>query len=234
MLDDIQFLLNKEGTVSEFFHTFNALYESGKQIVLTSDRSPNELDMDNRLISRFEQGMFTDIKHPDFETRLAILKEKSKKENINLPEDVLEYVAKIITDNIRKLQGALTRLMAQSSIYKIDIDLPYAQTILNEYYKLNEKIVDINKIQQITANYFNISITDMLSTTRTKDITLARQIAMYLCRDLTELSLPTIGKAFGGRDHTTVIHSCNKIQEKLSQEPGFRQQINELSGKILH
>ncbi|MBQ7257180.1 MAG: chromosomal replication initiator protein DnaA [Abditibacteriota bacterium] len=234
LLDDIQFLLGKNQTIQEFFHTFNTLFESKKQIVLTSDRPPKDLSLDERYTSRFEQGMFTEIKKPDYETRLAILQEKVKRENMSFTNDILEYLATIITDNIRKLQGALTNLMGRASLLNENITLEFAKDILSEYYNENQVIIDINRIQEITAQFYNVSIADMIGQSRTKDITLARQVAIYFARELTELSLPAIGKAFGGRDHTTALHSTRKIEEKLQTEPGFREQITKLSGLIVN
>lgn len=235
LLDDIQFLLNKEGTITEFFHTFNALYDTGKQIVLTSDRAPKDLDMDERLLSRFEQGMFTVIEKPDFETRLAILKEKCISENMAFSNEVLEYVAKLITANIRQLQGALTKLLAEASLLNKTITLEFAEETLDKYYRIGEKKpVNINTIQEKTAAYYNVTVTDLIGQSRTKDIVLARQVSMYLARELTEMSLPAIGHAYGDRDHTTVIHSCRKIEDKLKNENGFRERINELSAKMIN
>ena len=234
LLDDIQLLVSRERTRDEFFYTFNTLYDTKKQIVLTSDKSPKDLAFDERILSRFEQGMLVDIKKPDFETRLAILQDKVRRENMSFSNDILQYLATIITDNIRKLQGALIRLMAQASLLNETITLEFAKETLDQYYNENQVIIDINRIQEKTAAYYNVTIADMIGQSRTKDIALARQVAMYLARELTELSLPSIGKAFGGRDHTTVIHSIRKIEEKFQTEPGFRQKITELSGLIVN
>jgi len=234
LLDDIQFLIGKNSTTEEFFHTFNTLYDTGKQIVLTSDRSPKNLDMDVRLLSRFEQGMFIDIKKPDLETRMAILKEKANREYMHFSDDVIEYIAKLIKDNIRQLQGALTKLMAQASLLNENITVEFARETLEKYYRDNTtSIIDVYTIQEKTAHFYNITIDDIVGQSRTKDIVIARQAAMYLTKELTDLSYPSIGKAFGDRDHTTVIHSCKKIEEKLQQEPEYRSTLNHISSKIV-
>lgn len=235
LLDDIQFLMNKEGSLTEFFHTFNALENTKKQIILTSDRAPKNLEMDQRIISRLEQGVLTDVTKPDFETRLAILKSKAIRENMNFPSDVLEYIAKRITDNVRKLQGALTHLIVQASVLNKEITVDYAREILNKFYEENTKVIDIKIIQNTTAEFFNVTAEDLKGQSRTKDIVNARQIAMYISRELlAEMSLPAIGKAFGNKDHTTVMHSIRKVEDKLESDPTFRKQINELEGKILN
>ena len=234
LLDDIQFLVNKESTTNEFFHTFNTLFDTGKQIVLTSDRAPKELNMDERLLSRFEQGLFTDVKKPDFENRLAILQDKAKKLNTIFPNEVLEYIARLIKDNIRKLMGALTRLSAQSSLLNEEITIDFAKQVLDSYYNNNPKVIDIESIQENVAKYFNVTVTDLRGQSRTKDLVHARQIAMYLSRELTEQSLPSIGKHFGGRDHATVIHSIKKIEEQIQTDPTIKQKINEISAQIVN
>ena len=233
LLDDIQFLLEKEQTNEEFFHTYNTLYESKKQIVLTSDRSPKDLAMDVRMRSRFEQGMFVELKKPDFETRLAILQDKVKRENMSFTHDILQYLATIITDNIRTLTGALTKLMALASLLGETITLDFAKDTLDQYYNENPTVIDINKIQEKVAQHYNVTITDLIGKSRTQNIAMARHVACYLARELTEMSLPAIGKSFGGRDHSTVINSIRVIEEKLQTEPGFREQITELSGLII-
>lgn len=234
LLDDIQFLMNKEGSITEFFHTFNALENTKKQIVLTSDRAPKDLQMDDRIISRFEQGIITDITKPDLETRIAILKGKCQRENVDFSADILEYIAKRITDNVRILQGALFRLIVQSSILNEAMTLDKAAEILNRYYEDKTKTVDIKIIIEAAAKFFNVTIEDLTGSSRVKDIVNARQAAMYLARELTEMSLPAIGKSFGNRDHTTVMHSCRKVEDKFQNEPGFREQINTLTGKIIN
>ena len=234
LLDDVQFLMGKEKTVEEFFHMFNTLYDTKKQIVLTSDRAPKELDLDIRLLSRFEQGMLADIKHPDLETRMAILKEKATKEGMSFSNDVIEYVAKLIKSNIRQLMGALTQLLAQSSLLKQEVTLDFARQVLESYYKTEGgKVVSPDFIQEKTAGFFNISKSELLGISRSKEIVMARQAAMYAAREITQMSLPAIGKAFGGRDHTTVLHSCKKIEEKLKNDPSFRQTMNELLSKMI-
>lgn len=234
LLDDVQFLMGKEKTVEEFFHMFNTLYDTKKQIVLTSDRAPKELSLDQRLLSRFEQGMLADIKHPDLETRMAILYEKAQKEGMFFTSDVIEYVAKLIKSNIRQLMGALTQLLAQSSLLKQEVTLDFAKQVLEDYYKTEgNKIISVDFIQDKTADFFKITKAEMLGTSRSKEIVIARQAAMYAARELTEMSLPAIGKAFGGKDHTTVLHNCKKIEERLKNDHNFRLTMNEIISKML-
>lgn len=233
LIDDIQFLAGKERTQEEFFHTFNTLYNSNKQIVITSDRPPNEIPtLENRLISRFEWGLITDIQPPDLETRIAILRKKAQIDNLNIPAEVIDFIADKIPSNIRQLEGALTKLIAFSALTKNDLSVLLAQEILKDIIPVENKEISINQIQKITADYFNIKLSILLSKKRTKNIVMARQIAIYLSRELTVSSLPTIGEAFGGKDHTTVLHSYNKIKNKIDKEKPLKSTINTLTFKI--
>ena len=233
LIDDIQFLAGKERTQEEFFHTFNTLYDSNKQIVITSDRPPNEIPtLENRLISRFEWGLITDIQPPDLETRIAILRKKAQIDNLNIPAEVINFIADKIPSNIRQLEGALTKLIAFSALTKNDLSVLLAQEILKDIIPVENKEISINQIQKIAADYFNIKLSVLLSKKRTKNIVMARQIAIYLSRELTVSSLPTIGEAFGGKDHTTVLHSYNKIKNKIDKEKALKFTINTLTFKI--
>jgi len=214
LIDDIQFLAGKERTQEEFFHTFNTLYDSNKQIVITSDRPPKDIPtLENRLISRFEWGLITDIQPPDLETRIAILRKKAQAENLNVPDEVINFIAEKIPSNIRQLEGALTKLVAFSTFTKKELSVSLAQNILKDIIPLENKKISINQVQKAVTDYYTIKINSLLSKKRTKDVVLARQVAIYLSRELTDLSLPKIGENYGGRDHTTVIHAYDKISK---------------------
>ena len=233
LVDDIQFLTGKEGTQEEFFHTFNSLYEANKQIVICSDRLPKEIaTLEDRLRSRFEWGLTTDIQPPDLETRMAILKKKAGTEDIDVPSDVLLFIAKQIRSNIRELEGALIRITAYSSLHNRPIDVELAAEALKDLLPIQNKKISIELIQKIVAEYFNLSLADMRSKKRTRSVAFPRQIAMYLSRELTESSLPKIGEEFGGRDHTTVIHACDKIIESINQDPELDSEVKRISEKI--
>jgi chromosomal replication initiator protein len=233
LIDDIQFLAGKERTQEEFFHTFNTLYDSNKQIVITSDRPPQEIPtLEDRLISRFECGLITDIQPPDVETRIAILRKKAQTENLNIPDEVINFIAEKIPSNIRQLEGALNKLIAYSTLTKNNLSTSLAQEILKDIIPLENKVISINQIQKAISDYFNIKLSALLSKKRTKDIVTARQIAIYISRELTELSLPVIGAAFGGKDHTTILHSYNKIKNKIEKDKGLKSTIDNLSLKI--
>ena len=205
LIDDIQFLTGKERTQEEFFHTFNTLYESNKQIVITSDRPPKDITtLEERLISRFEWGLTTDIQPPDFETRIAILRKKAQAENLNIPGEVIDFIAEKIPSNIRQLEGALTKLIAFSTFTKKDLTVSLSQNILKDILPLENKKISIDQIQKVVSDYYTIKINSLLSKKRTKDVVLARQIAIYLSRELTDLSLSSVGEVFGRRDHTTI------------------------------
>lgn len=229
LIDDIQFIAGKEQTQEEFFHTFNALHEENKQIIITSDRPPKEIPtLEERLRSRFEWGLITDISPPDLETRIAILSKKAKAEGLaDIPTDVMHYIANQIDTNIRELEGALIRVIAYSSLINKDIDVQLAAEALKSIIKNKQSDkITIEKIQKYIAETYQITIDDLLSKKRTQAIAYPRQIAMYLCRELTEHSLPKIGQAFGGRDHTTVIHAHKKISEQMKKDLSFASEIN--------
>ncbi len=229
LIDDIQFLAGKERTQEEFFHTFNTLYESNKQIVITSDRPPKDITtLEERLVSRFEWGLITDIQPPDFETRIAILRKKGQLENLNVPNEVIEFIAEKIPSNIRQLEGALTKLTAYSTLTKKELSISSAQNILKDIIPLENKKISIDQIQKTVTDYYTIKVNSLLSKKRTKDIVLARQVAIYLSRELTDLSLNSIGEAFGRRDHTTIIHSYTKIKNKIEKDKSFKGIIKNL------
>ncbi|MCE5321870.1 chromosomal replication initiator protein DnaA [bacterium] len=233
LVDDIQFLVGKERTEEEFFHTYNAIYEMGKQIVLTSDRAPRDLKLDTRLLSRFECGMIADIAPPDLETRMAILETKAEYENITLSNDVILYIAKLITSNVRRLESALIQLHAYASLMKTSVTPTLAQEVLSKHFgEEAAQVIDAQKVQLEVAKKFNVELSDLKGKCRSADIVVPRQIAMYLIRELTNYSLPSIGKAFGGRDHSTVLHACKKIEEKMAEDKGFNSMVAELERQI--
>lgn len=233
LIDDIQFLTGKERTQEEFFHTFNTLYESNKQIVITSDRPPKDIiTLEERLISRFEWGLTTDIQPPDYETRIAILRKKSQTENLNVPTEVIDFIAEKIPSNIRQLEGALIKLTAYSTLTKKDLSFSLAQNILKDIIPLENKKISINQIQKVVSDYYTVKLNFLLSKKRTKDVVLARQVAIYLSRELTDLSLTSIGEVFGRRDHTTIIHSYDKINNKIKKDKSFKAIIKNLTLNI--
>jgi len=233
LIDDIQFLAGKERTQEEFFHTFNALYDANKQIVITSDRPPKEIPtLENRLISRFEWGLIADIQPPDLETRIAILRKKAQYENLNVPSEVITFIADKIPSNIRQLEGALNKVVAYSTLTNNDLTVALAQEVLRDIIPLEIKEISINQIQKVTADYFNIKLTALLSKKRTKNIVTARQIAIYLSRELTDFSLPAIGEIFGGKDHTTILHAYGKIKNRIEKDQNFKSIIDNLIFKI--
>ncbi|WP_035293156.1 chromosomal replication initiator protein DnaA [Clostridium sp. KNHs214] len=234
LIDDIQFIAGKERTQEEFFHTFNALHEANKQIILSSDRPPKEIPtLEDRLRSRFEWGLIADIQAPDFETRIAILKKKADVENLNIPNEVMVYIANKIKSNIRELEGALIRIVAFSSLTNKEISVDLASEALKDIISNSQnKQITISSIQDIVSSYFNLSVDDFKSSRRTRNIAYPRQIAMYLSRKLTDMSLPKIGEEFGGRDHTTVIHAYEKISNNLKKDDGLKSTIEDLSNKI--
>jgi chromosomal replication initiator protein len=230
LVDDIQFLAGKEGTQTEFFHTFNALYDSQKQIVLSSDHPPHEIpSLEERLRSRFEWGLIADIQAPDFETKVAILKKKAEAEAVPLPDDVAVYIAGKIKSNIRELEGSLIRLVAYASLTGQEITLPLAQDVLRSLLEHDEKAVTIEIIQKHVAEYYNLKMGDLKSRNNSKSVAMPRQIAMYLCKSLTHASLPEIGRSFGGKHHSTVIHSIRKVEEMRKRDADF----NTLLGNFL-
>ena len=234
LIDDIQFLAGKERTQEEFFHTFNALHEANKQIIISSDRPPKEIPtLEDRLRSRFEWGLITDIQAPDFETRIAILRKKAKMENLQVPNEVMVYIADKIRSNIRELEGALIRVMAFASLSSIPITAEVAVEALKDIIPVNTtKQITIDIIQECVARFFSLSPNDFKAKKRTRAVAFPRQIAMYLSRQLTDFSLPKIGEEFGGRDHTTVMHAHDKITQALINDPLLEKKVNEIIQKI--
>jgi chromosomal replication initiator protein len=227
LVDDIQFLAGKEGTQTEFFHTFNALYDSQKQIVLSSDCPPHEIpQLEERLRSRFEWGLIADIQSPDLETKVAILKKKAEAEAVPLSDDVAIYIAGRIKSNIRELEGSLIRLVAYASLTGQEISLPLAQQVLRNILDHEEKAVTIEIIQKYVADYYNLKLVDLKSRNNSKSVAMPRQIAMYLCKSLTHSSLPEIGRSFGGKHHSTVIHSIRKVEDLRKKDSEFNTLIS--------
>jgi chromosomal replication initiator protein len=226
LVDDVQFIAGKEGTQTEFFHTFNALYDSQKQIVISSDCPPHEIqNLEERLRSRFEWGLIADIQSPDLETRVAILKKKADAEAVPLPDDVAIYIAGRIKSNIRELEGSLIRLIAYASLTGQELSLPLAQEVLRNILEHEEKAVTIELIQKFVADYYNLKLADLKSRNNSKSVATPRQVAMYLCKSLTHASLPEIGRSFGGKHHSTVIHSIRKVVELRKKNNDFNKQI---------
>ncbi|MEA3296673.1 MAG: chromosomal replication initiator protein DnaA [candidate division Zixibacteria bacterium] len=235
IIDDIQFFNGKESTQEQFFHTFNTLYHFGKQIVLTSDRPPRDLKgLEERLLSRFSWGLVTDLQAPDLENRMAILYKKLESEGVSFPDDVIRYVAGRINTNVRELEGTLIRLLAYSSHMKVPVDINLAKKLLTDNFAHQKKQVTIDTIQKKTSECFNIDPLMMKAKKKTYHIALARQVAMYLSRSLTNNSLKVIGSEFGGRDHSTVIHGCDLISKKMSDDAEFRNQIDQISASLLY
>jgi chromosomal replication initiator protein len=233
IVDDVQFLSGKEKTQEEFFHIFNALYEKNKQIVLSSDKPPRAIQfLTERLKSRFEGGMIADISQPDFETRMAILKEKCNEKGVNFEEDILSFIASNITQNIRKLEGALNRLANYQKINNKSPGLETVKILLKDVLTPQNKVVTPRKIIQVIADFFDLKEKDLLSKTRKKEIVKPRQIAMYLLRKELKNSFPSIGRKFGGKDHTTVIHACEKIEKELEKNEILAQEINLIKDRI--
>ncbi|MHA7306567.1 chromosomal replication initiator protein DnaA [Arthrobacter sp. TMN-49] len=234
LIDDIQFLANKDATQEEFFHTFNALHNHNKQVVITSDLPPKRLQgFEERMRSRFEWGLLTDVQPPELETRIAILRKKAIGEGLSAPDDALEYIASKISTNIRELEGALIRVTAFASLNRQPVDVGLAELVLKDLITDDgAQEVTSTAILGQTAAYFNISLEELCSKSRTRSLVTARQIAMYLCRELTDMSLPKIGQEFGGRDHTTVIHADRKIRELMAERRAIYNQVTELTNKI--
>jgi chromosomal replication initiator protein len=227
LVDDVQFIAGKEGTQTEFFHTFNALYDSQKQIVISSDCPPHEIpSLEERLRTRFEWGLIADIQSPDLETRVAILKKKADTEAVPLADDVAIYIAGKVKSNIRELEGSLIRLIAYASLTGQEITLPLAQEVLKNILDREEKAVTIEIIQKFVADYYNLKLADLKSRNNSKSVAMPRQVAMYLCKSLTHASLPEIGRSFGGKHHSTVIHSIRKVEELRKRDPDFNTQIS--------
>ena len=234
LVDDIQFLENKERTQEEFFHTFNTLYNANKQIVISSDRPPKQLTtLEDRLRSRFEWGLITDIQPPEIETRIAILRKKAAQDKLKAPDDVLEYIASKISTNIRELEGALIRVTAFASLSRQGVNLGLAEIVLKDLMPTDAAPeITGQAIMAQTAAYFSLTLEDLCGTSRSRVLVNARQIAMYLCRELTDLSLPKIGQMFGGRDHTTVMHADRKIRQLMAERRSIYNQVTELTNRI--
>ncbi|MFC3041038.1 chromosomal replication initiator protein DnaA [Virgibacillus xinjiangensis] len=234
LIDDIQFIAGKESTQEEFFHTFNTLHEESKQIIISSDRPPKEIPtLEDRLRSRFEWGLITDITPPDLETRIAILTKKAKAEGLDIPNEVMLYIANQIDTNIRELEGALIRVVAYSSLVNQDIDASLAADALKDIIPSSKpKVITINSIMETVGEKYNVRLEDFLAKKRTKSIAFPRQIAMYLSREMTDYSLPKIGEEFGGRDHTTVIHAHEKIAKILENDTAMNREIEELKEQL--
>jgi chromosomal replication initiator protein len=234
LIDDIQFIGGKERTQEEFFHTFNALYEADKQIIISCDKPPKEIiTLEERLRSRFEWGLIADIQPPDLETRIAILRKKAQLENLTIPSDVIAFIADKIASNIRELEGALNRVIAYSSLTENEISIELAKEALKEILSANaSKVIDSALIMETVSRYFDIKTEDFKSKKRSRDISFPRQIAMFLCRELTDMSLPKIGDEFGGRDHTTVLHAYEKISSDMENSSELRRTIEELKRSI--
>jgi chromosomal replication initiator protein len=227
LVDDIQFIAGKEGTQNEFFHTFNALYDAQKQIVISSDCPPHEIpSLEERLRSRFEWGLIADIQPPDLETKSAILKKKAEAEGIPLPDNVAIYIAGKIKSNIRELEGSLIRLIAYASLTGREISLPLAQEVLRNILQHDDRAVTIEIIQKFVSDYYQLKLVELKSRNNSKSVAMPRQIAMYLCKSLTSASLPEIGKSFGGKHHSTVIHSIRKIEDLRQRDGDFNNLIN--------
>ena len=234
LIDDIQFLENRERTQEEFFHTFNTLHNANKQIVITSDRSPKDLKtLEDRLRTRFEWGLLADIQPPDLETRIAILQKKASQERLSAPPDVLEFIASRISNSIRELEGALIRVTAFANLTRSPVELALAEEVLRDFIPDGSgPEITADQIMVSTADYFGVSLEDLRGHSRSRVLVNARQVAMYLCRELTDLSLPRIGQAFGGRDHTTVMHADRKIRQQMAERRSLYNQIAELTNRI--
>ena len=233
LVDDIQFLAGKERTQEEFFHTFNTLHEANKQIVVSSDRPPKEIPtLEDRLRSRFEWGLITDIQLPDLETRIAILRKKAKQENLDVPNEILVNIATKISTNIRELEGALIRVVAYASLTNDQINISLAEEALKDMVPNRQRPITVSLIQKKVADYFELKSEDFKAKKRNRSISFPRQIAMYLSRELTDSSLPKIGEDFGGRDHTTVIHACMKITQEIKSDPNLEATVKEIILRI--
>ncbi len=233
LLDDIQFFAGKESTQVQFFHTFNVLYQNGKQIVLASDRPPREIKgIEERLLSRFQQGLVTDIQPPDLETRIAILNKKAESDSISLPIEVTTFIADNVTSNIRELEGSLIRLLAYASLNSKDITVDLAKEVLKDTIRNGTKEVTMEHILKKVASCYNLSAESLCSKRKTQEVALARQVAMYLARSLTSASLKTIGIHFGGRDHSTVIHACSQVTENLKGDYNFKLKVDSIINSL--
>jgi chromosomal replication initiator protein len=235
VIDDIQFFTGKESTQEQFFHTFNSLYHAGKQIILSSDRPPRDIKgLEERLLSRFSWGLVTDLQAPDMEGRAAIIIKKLESEGVTLPENVITYIADRVTTNVRDLEGALTRLLAFTSLKKVEPTVEIASKVLADAFSVEKRQVTIDLIQQKSAEHFQVEPAMMQAKKKTAEVVIARQVAMYLSRQLTDSSLKSIGTAFGGRDHSTVIHACDTVTSRMSSNPSFRERVDKISASILY
>ncbi|MEM6379394.1 MAG: chromosomal replication initiator protein DnaA, partial [Bacteroidota bacterium] len=233
IVDDIQFLANKQKTQEIFFHIFNQLHQNGKQIILTSDRPPKDLDgMEERLISRFKWGLSADLQAPDLETRMAILESKMLREGIDLPQDVTEFICFNIKNNIRELEGVLVSLIAQSSLNRREIDMDLAKEVIKNFVTQINKEITVGFIQKLVADHFDVPVDKLQGKTRKRQVVIARQLSMYLAKNLTDKSLKAIGENFGGRDHSTVIYSCKTVQDLMETDGIFNDTVSELEKKI--
>lgn len=234
LIDDVQFFSGKESTQEQFFHTFNDLFHSGKQVVLTSDRHPRDIKgLEERLLSRFSSGLVADLQPPDLESRIAILRKHTDQEKVLIPEDVLYFIADNVTSNVRELEGCLTKLLAYASLEKTEIDRHFAERVLGKEIVRPKREISITEIQRKTAEIFRTDPAMMTAKKKTSQIALARQVAMYLSRKLTAFSLKSVGEAFGGRDHSTVIHACEMIAKRIENDYDFREKINNLEAALL-
>ena len=234
LIDDIQFIIGKESTQEEFFHTFNALHESKKQIIISSDKPPKEFEtLEERLRSRFEWGLQVDIQSPDYETRMAILRKKGELEGYTIDDEVLKYIATNVKSNIREIEGALTKVVAVSRLKNIEVNVVLAEEVLKDLISSDvKKSITVESITEIVAEHFNITASDIVSTKKSRNIAHPRQICMYLCRELTEISLKDIGSKLGNRDHSTILHGCNKIADDLKTDSSLQSVIDVLKKKI--
>ena len=233
VIDDVHFIAGKESTQEEFFHTFNTLHDAHKQIIISSDRNPKDIpNLEERLVSRFGWGLVTDVQPPDFETRVAILKKKIEHEPTDISDEVVFFIAETVKTNIRELEGALIRVMAYSLLENKPISLELAKEVLKDFLKENNKLVTVDLVQKEVGIFFNLNPQDIKGSKRDKNTVFARQIAMYLTRELTNFSLPEIGGFFGGKDHTTVLHSYNKVKKNLSGNTKLKSDIEKLIHKI--
>lgn len=233
IVDDVQYFAKKEGTQDVFFHIFNHLHQLGKQVILTSDKSPVELQgLDERLLSRFKWGLSADVQEPDFKTRIEILKKKSYQDGINIDDEVLEYIASHITSNIRELEGALISILAQSTLNRKEITLELAKEMIDKLVKNSRREISIDYIQKVVCNYFNMSVEKLNSKTRKREVVQARQIAMFFAKNMTKASLATIGASIGGKDHATVLHACKTVNNLMDTDKRFKSYIEEIDKKL--
>lgn len=235
MVDDIQFIAGRDATQEEFFHTFNTLHTAGKQIILTSDRPPQEIaKLEERLSSRFAWGLIVDIKKPDIETRIAILREKVRQEHMNIPDDVLELIATHVSSNIRELEGSLIRLNAYAQLVNRPVTVEVCQEALREVLvQPKARTINAQVVMQTVSDYYGVTEDDLIKQSRRREVTVPRQIAMYLTRELTTMSLPQIGQAFGNRDHSTVLHACKTVESNIRETPSMASVVNDIKGLIM-